>query len=97
MSASAVLIIRIKKIFKYMKERNAISSEKAIPVSEIPHSNRWFFKRLVKLNVVKKFNELYYLDVEAAQLYLQTRRKYALILLILVLVLIALFLTNQSV
>jgi len=47
MSAAAVIILRIKRAFAFLRERRAVSPESAIPESEVPHSDRWYYRRVV--------------------------------------------------
>ncbi len=84
MSAGAVIVIRIKRIFSFLRERGAISLESAVAQSQVPYSDRWYFRRLVNRGVVKKVGDRCYLDEALAESYLQDRRKRAFIFLAVV-------------
>ncbi len=79
MSAGAVIVVRIKRIFSFLWERQAISPESAIAESQVPYSDRWYYRRLVDRGVIKKVGDRCYLDETAAQAYLEARRKRALL------------------
>ncbi len=79
MSAAAVIGIRIKRIFSFLRERGAVSPESAIPEAEVPYSDRWYYARLVKCGAVKRLGDKCYLDEALAQSYLAERRKRGLI------------------
>jgi len=79
MSAAAVISIRIKRIFSFLRERQATSAESAIAESEVPYSDRWYYLRLVEYGAVKRVGDRCYLDEMLAQSYLARRRKRALI------------------
>lgn len=90
MSAAAVLAIRIKRIFAYLRKRGAYSPDTAIPISEAPHSDRWYFRRLIRSGAVKTHEGKCYLDEEAAARYLRRRRIRIIVCVIVLLVLWAL-------
>ena len=72
--SGAIIARRISKVISYLEERRATSSEKAIPADEVPYSNRWYVKRLVDKNVIRRAGDKYYLDVENARAYIAKRR-----------------------
>ncbi len=78
MSAAAVIILRIKKVFSFLRERRAVSPESAIPESEVPYSDRWYYRRVVAYGAVKRVGDRCYLDEALAQAYLRARRKRGL-------------------
>jgi len=77
MSAAAVIAVRIKRIFSFLREQGAVSPESAIPEAEVPYSDRWYYGRLVRYGAVKKFGDRCYLDEALAQSYLRDRRRRA--------------------
>jgi hypothetical protein len=79
MSAAAVIGIRIKRIFAFLRERQAVSSESAIPESEVPYSDRWYYARLVEHGAIRRVGDKCYLDETLAQAYLDARRRRGLI------------------
>ena len=79
MSAAAVIMMRIKRILSFLRERRAISPESAVTESQVPYSDRWYYRRLVSRGVIKKVGDKCYLDEVAAQAYLEARRKRALL------------------
>lgn len=79
MSAAAVIILRIKKVFWFLRERQAVSPESAIPESEVPYSDRWYYRRLIEYGAVKRIGDRCYLDDTLAQQYLADRRRRGLI------------------
>lgn len=86
MSAGAVIVIRIKRIFSFLRERRAISPESAVAESQVPYSDRWYYRRLVGRGVIKKVGDRCYLDETLAQSYFRERRKRAFIFLAIVIV-----------
>ena len=82
--SAAVIGIRIKRIFAFLRQRQAASPESAIPESEVPYSDRWYYSRLVKYGAVKRVGDRCYLDEDLADSYLKDRRRRALISLALV-------------
>jgi len=79
MSAAAVIGIRIKRIFSFLRERQAVSPESAIPEAEVPYSDRWYYGRLVEYGAVKRVGDRCYLDEILAQSYLADRRRRGLV------------------
>lgn len=79
MSAAAVIILRIKKVFSFLRERRAVSPESAIPESEVPYSDRWYYGRVAAYGAVKRVGDRCYLDEALAQAYLRARRKRGLV------------------
>ena len=75
MSAAAVIIIRIKRVFSFLRDRQAMSPDSAIPESEIPYSQKWYYKRLVDYGAIKRIGSKCYLDDELAQSYIRDWRK----------------------
>lgn len=75
MSAAAVIIVRIKRIFAFLRERRAVSAESAVPESEVPYSDRWYYGRLIDYGAVKRVGDRCYLDEVLAQSYLRAWRK----------------------
>lgn len=78
MSAAAVIIVRIRRIFSFLRERQAVSPESAIPESEVPYSQKWYYRRLVDYGAVKRVGDKCYLDQALAQSYLRDWRKRGL-------------------
>jgi hypothetical protein len=79
MSAAAIIGVRIKRIFSFLRERGAVSPESAIPEVAVPYSDRWYYGRLIEYGAVKRVGDKCYLDEALAQSYLAERRKRALI------------------
>ncbi len=77
-AAAAIIIIRIKRVFAFLRERGATSPDTAIPTSEVPYADRWYFRRVVKRGAVREHEGRCYLDEAVAQQYLQSRRTRAL-------------------
>jgi hypothetical protein len=78
MSAAAVIIVRIKRVFAFLRERRAVSPESAIHESEVPYSDRWYYGRLVDYGAVKRVGDRCYLDENVAQAYLRDWRRRGL-------------------
>jgi hypothetical protein len=97
MSAAAVIMIRIKRIMAYMRDQGATTPDRAIPAADIPYSEKWYFSRLIKNEVIRIHGSSYYMDETAAQDYLATRRKRAIILTLLLLLffLMVMILSNK--
>ena len=83
MSAAAVIIVWIKRIFLFLRERGATSPESAIPAAQVPYSDRWYYERLVRYGAVKMVGDRCYLDETLAASYLRSRRKRALTFMVL--------------
>jgi hypothetical protein len=79
MSAAAVIALRIKRVFSFLRERRAVAPESAVPESEVPYSDRWYYRRLVAYGAVRKIGDRCYLDEARAQAYIADWRKRALI------------------
>ena len=79
---AAVIMIRIKRIMAYMRDRGATTPDRAIPTTAIPYSDKWYFRRLIRYEVIRMHGDSYYMDETAAQDYLCARRKRAIILLL---------------
>ncbi len=79
MSAAAVVILRLKRVFAFLREQRAVSPESAIPESEVPYSDRWYYRRVVAYGAVKRVGDRCYLDETRAQAYLRSRRKRGLV------------------
>lgn len=73
--SAAVIIVRIKRVFSFLRERQAVSPESAIPESEVPYSDRWYYGRLVDYGAVRRVGDRCYLDEAFAQSYLRDWRK----------------------
>ena len=69
-AVAAVIIIRIKRIMAYMRDRGAITPDKAVPAADIPYSEKWYFRRLIKNEVIRIHGSSYYMDENSAQDYL---------------------------
>lgn len=74
MAAAAVIIIRIKRVFAFLRERGAVSPESAVAESEVPYSDRWYYRRVVAYGAIKKVGDRCYLDETAAREYLRAYR-----------------------
>jgi len=81
-AVAAVIMIRIKRIMAYMRNRGATTPDRAISVADIPYSGKWYFRRLIKYEVIRMHGDSYYMDETAAQDYLCARRKRVIILLL---------------
>ena len=79
-AVAAVIIIRIKRIMAYMRDRGATTPNRAVAAADIPYSDKWYFRRLIKNEVIRMHGSSYYMDETAAQEYLSTRRKRAIFL-----------------
>ncbi len=91
MSAAAVVIIRIKRIFMFLRERGAVTPASAISTWQVPHSDRWYFERLVRYGAVKTVDNRCYLDEALAEAYLKRWRKRGLIFMALAVAAFGLF------
>jgi hypothetical protein len=83
MSAAAIVIIRIKRIFACFKDRQATRPDSAMDKSEIPYSDRWYFRRLVSYGAVKQNGDKYYLDEQAACSYIRSCRIRGIIFILI--------------
>lgn len=92
MSGAAVISIRIKRVFKFLRDRGAISPQSAILKSEIPYSNKWYFQRIVKYGAIKQSGSGYYLDEYAAQNYIRSRRIRAITFMLAIVALYGIYL-----
>jgi hypothetical protein len=79
MSAAAVIGMRIKRIFSFLRARGAVSPESAILETEVPYSDRWYYGRLVEHGALKRVGDRCYLDEALAKSYLADRRKRGLL------------------
>jgi len=86
MSAAAVIVLRVKRIFAFLRDRGAVSPETAIPIDEVPYRDRWYFRRLIMRGAVRVLGVKCYLDEPAAALYMRRYRLRALAFLALVLI-----------
>lgn len=91
MSAAAVIVLRIKKVFSFLRERRAVSPESAIPESEVPCSDRWYYRRVVAHGAVKRIGDRCYLDETLALAYLKERRRRGLVLMAIALLAFGVF------
>jgi hypothetical protein len=82
MAAAAVIIIRVKRVFAFLRGRGAVSPESAVPESEVPYSDRWYYRRVVAFGAVKRVGDRCYLDEALAQAYLRAWRKRGLIFIV---------------
>jgi hypothetical protein len=67
--------VRIKRVFVFLRERQAVSPEFAIPESEVPYSDRWYYGRLIDYGAVRRVGDRCYLDEVLAQAYLMDWKK----------------------
>jgi hypothetical protein len=79
MSAGAVIILRVKRVFAFLRERRAVSPESAVLEAEVPYSDRWYYRRLVAYGAVRRVGDRCYLDEARARAYFRDRRKRALL------------------
>ena len=79
MSAAAVVIIRVKRVFAFLRDREAVTPETAVQIKDVPYSDRWYFRRLVRRRAVQVDGEKCYLDEDKAELYLRRFRVRALV------------------
>jgi hypothetical protein len=91
MSAAAVIILRIKKVFSFLRERRAVSPESAIAESQVPYSDRWYYRRVVAYGAVKRIGDRCYLDEALAWAYLRERRKRGLVFMVIALLAFGVF------
>ena len=91
MSAAAVIGLRIKRVFTFLRQRGAVAPESAVPEAEIPYSDRWYYARLVKYGAIKRVGDKCYLDEPLARSYLASRRRRGLIFIAAALVVFCLF------
>ena len=91
MSAAAVIIIRVKKVFAFLRDRAAVSSETAVPIGDVPYSWKWYFRRLVERGAVRVDGDRCYLDESNADLYLRRFRLRALVFTVLALFVFAIY------
>jgi hypothetical protein len=93
--SGAIIARRISKVISYLEERRATSPEKAMPADEVPYSNRWYVKRLVDKNVIRRAGDNYYLDVENARAYIAKRRMLIIGCLIVFMIVIILLMMME--
>jgi len=79
MSAAAVIIVRIKRIFSFLRAQGAVSPQSAVPEANVPYSDRWYYRRVVAYGAVKRVGDKCYLDEAVVQAYLRARRTRALV------------------
>ena len=90
MTVIPVIPIQIRRIINHFRERGAVVPERAIPESDIPHSGRWVFHRLVRHGVIRRSDQGYFLDQEQASAYRHSRRILILWLLLIMIIIIIL-------
>jgi hypothetical protein len=73
-----VVLSRIKKVFKFFEQHHATSPENAVPFADVPFSNKWYVERLIDKDVIKRFGEKVYLDLENKNAYLKRKRLMAM-------------------
>ncbi len=73
MSAAAIIHVRVKRVFAYLRDQGALSPESAVPESDVPYHGKWYVRRLVSRGVVRKNGDRWYLDEESARRYLRDR------------------------
>jgi hypothetical protein len=73
-----VVMIRVKKIFRFLEERGATSAAAGVPAADVPYSDKWYFRRLIDRGVVRRAGENVYLDLEEKKAWLRNRRRIAL-------------------
>ena len=78
MSAAAVIIVRIQRVFAFLRERRAVSPESAIPNLRFPIRQKWYYGRLVDYGAVRRIGDKCYLDETLAQSYLREWKRRAL-------------------
>ena len=96
MSGAAVIVIRMKRIFSFLRQQQALSVDTAVPESSVPYSDRWYYRRLVAYGAVKQIEDKCYLDEKRAHQYLVDRRKRVVAFLIAVVLAAALYYLIQS-
>ncbi len=79
MSAAAVISIRRRRIFEFLRQRQALSADTAVQESDVPYSDRWYYHRLVAYGAIRQTNDKCYLDEQMVQQYLLDRRKRAFV------------------
>ena len=84
MSAAAVIIIRIKRVFSFLRDRHATSPDSAIFESEVPYSQKWYYKRLIDYGAIKRIGSKCYLDDVLAQSYIRDWRKRGIVFIVVV-------------
>jgi hypothetical protein len=79
-SAAAVIILRRKKFIRRFVEQGATSPDQAIPFADVGMRRSWVFTQMVARGVfVPVESDRYYLNESAAQEFLATQRRRALI------------------
>ena len=96
MSAAAVIAIRIKRIFSFLREHGALSEDTAVPESSVPYSDRWYYRRLVRYGAVRQIGDKCYLDEDMARRYLADRRKRIAVFLVVAVLVAAVYLLIGS-
>ena len=91
MSAAAVIMIRVKRVFAFLRDRAALSPETAVPIRDVPYSDKWYFRRLVQRGAVRVDGDRCYLDESSAGLYLRRFRLRALVFTVLALLAFAIY------
>jgi hypothetical protein len=91
MSAAAVVILRVKRVFAFLRNKKAISPATALPIRDVPYSDKWYFSRLVRRGAVQLEGEKCYLDEVKAEQYLRGFRVRALVFTVSVLLAFAIY------
>ncbi len=94
MSAAAIITIRIRRIIAYLRKRGACSPDTAIPISEAPHSDRWYFRRLICRGAIKVHDGKCYLDEQGVSEYYRNQRWRVTIFAFVVVLIGLLFVLN---
>lgn len=94
MSAAAVIAIRVKRIFAYLRKRGACSPDTAIPVSEAPYSDRWYFRALIRKGAIKIHDGKCYLDEQGVSEYYRNLRLRVMVFAFVVALIGLLFVLN---
>ena len=92
MSAAAVISRRIKRIFNYLRQHNALSEETAVLQADVPYSDRWYYRRLIEYGAVVQVGDKCWLDEPRARAYRMARLKRGLIFIAAAAVLFILYL-----
>jgi hypothetical protein len=81
MSAAAVIIRRRKRFIRRFRGAGATSPDRAIPFAQVNTRRSWVFDRLVSHGVIVEAGpDRYYLDENAAEVFMRRRRRRALLI-----------------
>jgi len=94
MSAAAVIVRRRKRLIRRFREAGATGPDHTIPFGEVDMRRSWVFDHMVSHGVfVEEGPDRYYLDEGAAEAFMRSRRRRALVITAVLLVVWVVILT----